>query len=128
MDHSAKAKEILESGFEQADNVLEDEEGLFALLAASKSKINELGSDGAALDKAKVFAAMLEDYSIGAYVQESKESLVAITSALMYLVDPFDAIPDIVPIVGLNDDKAVIEQAYAIASAEVDAYWAWKQE
>jgi uncharacterized membrane protein YkvA (DUF1232 family) len=36
---------------------------------------------------------------------------VALFAALAYFIDPFDVIPDVLPIVGLSDDAAVIATA-----------------
>jgi len=36
---------------------------------------------------------------------------VALIAALAYFVDPFDVIPDVLPIVGLSDDAAVLAGA-----------------
>ncbi len=36
---------------------------------------------------------------------------VALLAALAYFVDPFDVIPDVLPIIGLSDDAAVLAGA-----------------
>jgi uncharacterized membrane protein YkvA (DUF1232 family) len=36
---------------------------------------------------------------------------VALIAALAYFIDPFDLIPDVLPIIGLTDDAAVIATA-----------------
>jgi uncharacterized membrane protein YkvA (DUF1232 family) len=36
---------------------------------------------------------------------------VALIAALAYFIDPFDVIPDVLPIIGLTDDAAVIAAA-----------------
>src|SRR5438046_2031292 len=36
---------------------------------------------------------------------------VALIAALAYFIDPFDLIPDVLPIIGLTDDAAVIAAA-----------------
>jgi uncharacterized membrane protein YkvA (DUF1232 family) len=36
---------------------------------------------------------------------------VALIAALAYFIDPFDLIPDVLPVIGLSDDAAVIAAA-----------------
>ncbi len=45
-------------------------------------------------------------------------TLVLCTGALVYLVNPLDAVPDIVPAVGLLDDATVI--GFVLASIKQD--------
>lgn len=42
-----------------------------------------------------------------------------VAAALAYFVLPFDAIPDVLPIVGLSDDASVLAAAFAAVSAHV---------
>lgn len=39
--------------------------------------------------------------------------------ALVYLVTPFDAVPDFIPVAGLLDDAGVIAAAVAVLAAEL---------
>ena len=42
--------------------------------------------------------------------------------SLLYLVSPFDAIPDIIPVLGLTDDVAVILSVVSTLAVEVSKY------
>ena len=42
--------------------------------------------------------------------------------ALLYLVSPIDAIPDVIPVVGLTDDVAVIAAAVAALGVALNKY------
>ena len=42
--------------------------------------------------------------------------------ALVYVVSPVDAIPDIIPVFGLTDDAAVVAAAVATLGAQLAAY------
>ena len=52
-----------------------------------------------------------------------KSKAIAI-GALAYLISPFDAIPDIIPVAGLLDDAAVILAVVATLAQELDRYFA----
>ena len=43
-------------------------------------------------------------------------------AALIYLISPIDAIPDVIPVVGLTDDAAIILAAFAKLAADLRKY------
>ena len=42
--------------------------------------------------------------------------------SLLYLISPFDAIPDIIPVAGLTDDAAVIVSVFSVLAFELSQY------
>ncbi len=50
-----------------------------------------------------------------------KSKAIAI-GALLYVISPIDAIPDIIPILGLTDDVAVVAIAVASLASELKKY------
>jgi uncharacterized membrane protein YkvA (DUF1232 family) len=57
--------------------------------------------------KALLFLKMLQSYISGDYKNIPLRTIVAITASLLYFINPFDLIPDMIPGVGLLDDLAV---------------------
>lgn len=49
-------------------------------------------------------------------------SKIAIVAALVYLISPIDALPDIIPILGLTDDAAVIAIVINQFKGDIDKY------
>ena len=45
-----------------------------------------------------------------------------VTAALVYLVSPIDAVPDLIPIVGLTDDVGVLTLAFAKLATDLKKY------
>lgn len=43
-------------------------------------------------------------------------------AALIYLISPIDAIPDVIPVAGLTDDAAIILAAFAKLAADLKKY------
>jgi len=65
-----------------------------------------------------VLLAMLKAWAKGDYREVPWMTLVLSTGALIYFVNPFDAVPDMVPVLGLLDDATVI--GFVVASIGKD--------
>ncbi|NLT53460.1 MAG: DUF1232 domain-containing protein [Actinomycetales bacterium] len=63
----------------------------------------------------------------GRYPNLSRSRLVLMAAALVYLVSPFDAVPEIlVPILGLGDDLVVLTWLTGAVLSETDLYLSWE--
>ena len=52
--------------------------------------------------------------------------IALILAAIAYLVNPVDAVPDVIPVAGLADDAAVIASMLAAISKVLEKYRVWK--
>lgn len=66
----------------------------------------------------KTLISMLKAWAVGDYKETPWTSIVLIAGAVIYFVNPLDAIPDILPAAGLIDDATVI--GFVIASVKQD--------
>jgi uncharacterized membrane protein YkvA (DUF1232 family) len=48
--------------------------------------------------------------------------------AIVYFVNPFDAIPDFIPVIGYLDDAAVIGWVMKTLKDEIERFRAWEVE
>jgi uncharacterized membrane protein YkvA (DUF1232 family) len=55
-------------------------------------------------------------------------SIVLVIVAIIYFVSPIDLIPDVIPVIGLVDDAAVIAFVVAQIKADLDNFLAWEVE
>lgn len=69
---------------------------------------------------------LVRAYERGEYQQVSNDDLTWIVAALNYLVDPFDLIPDMTPILGLVDDAIVVEFVADKARQTLDEFMIWE--
>tara|TARA_R110002167_G_scaffold110673_2_gene281284 strand:- start:1909 stop:2217 length:309 start_codon:yes stop_codon:yes gene_type:complete len=69
------------------------------------AKLKSIKGLRALIQKALLLYVLLIDADTPAWVK------AAVIAALIYLVDPIDAIPDITPLIGYLDDLAVISAA-----------------
>jgi uncharacterized membrane protein YkvA (DUF1232 family) len=62
----------------------------------------------------------------GRYRRLPRRSLVAVVAGLLYLLDPLDAIPDLLPLIGLLDDAAVLAWVVGRVRRDLDEFLAWE--
>jgi uncharacterized membrane protein YkvA (DUF1232 family) len=55
-----------------------------------------------------------------------KKTLLVGTFALLYLINPIDISPDIIPLIGFVDDLAVLAFTASLIKDDLDKYRAWK--
>lgn len=58
----------------------------------------------------------------------SASTLAIIIGTLIYVISPIDLVPDVIPVLGLLDDVAIITVATAAVSKEIVRYKEWKKE
>jgi len=69
---------------------------------------------------------LAREVGAGRYRRLPRRSLVAIVAGLVYFLDPFDLIPDAIPLVGFLDDAAVLGWVLTRVRADLDAFLAWE--
>jgi uncharacterized membrane protein YkvA (DUF1232 family) len=65
-------------------------------------------------------------YERGQYKQVSNDDLTLIVAALNYLVDPFDLIPDMTPLLGFVDDATVVGFVAEKTRKTLDEFMIWE--
>ncbi|MFA6293234.1 MAG: YkvA family protein [Victivallales bacterium] len=74
----------------------------------------------------KLFYMLLKDYWNGRYRDIPWWVIAAIAFALLYVLNPFDLIPDAIPLLGQIDDVAVMVLCLKMIDSEVQKYKKWK--
>lgn len=73
-----------------------------------------------------VMVNMVKDYMRKKYRRVPLKTITMITAALIYLVNPNDAVPDYLPGVGYLDDAAVMNFVLVSVKEDVEKYKEWK--
>ena len=76
---------------------------------------------------AKVLIALVKDWRTSKYRQVPYGTIAAVVFALIYVFDPFDIVPDFLPIIGAVDDAAVIGACLMLIERDLKTYRAWKE-
>ena len=65
---------------------------------------------------------MLKDYHSGAYRDVPWRFIAAVGFAAFYLLNPFDVIPDVLPVIGYVDDAAMFGLVLSSFKSEIEKY------
>lgn len=81
----------------------------------------------ALLEHGRLLLSLVKDYFTGAYREVPYWAIGASALALVYVLSPIDAIPDIIPGLGYLDDATVLAFCLKLVEAELDKYREWKK-
>lgn len=81
---------------------------------------------GAFKAKLRLLWMVLRDYANGTYRKVPWKAIGAIAAAVVYVVTPFDLIPDFLVPVGFTDDILAIALTWGLVKRELRDYCAWK--
>jgi uncharacterized membrane protein YkvA (DUF1232 family) len=93
-----------------------------ALLGRNPVLLRRVRADAGALVR------MAREALAGRYRALPKRALVACLAAVIYLVNPLDLVPDVLPALGWIDDGVVIAWVVSQIRRDVDAFLAWERE
>lgn len=74
----------------------------------------------------QLLIGMIRDYWAGRYRQVPVGVIGAVVFTLLYVFNPLDLIPDVLPIVGQIDDAALVAACLMLVEHDLRAYGAWK--
>ena len=123
-----QAKQALENGIAEAQELLKDPGKIDALLKQLEEKLKDVPVAGSVLADIPQMVAMIKGYITGAYTNVSIKVIATLVAAFIYVVKKQDLISDEVPVLGQLDDIAVIAAAFMLCEPELKAFAAWREE
>ena len=79
------------------------------------------------IEDGRLLIAMVKDYWNKSYRQVPFGTIGAIVFTLIYVLNPFDLVPDVLPIIGEVDDVAVMGACLMLVEKDLHKYKDWKQ-
>ncbi len=107
-------KEDIEKVTEKADEI--------------EKKVRESGPLKRYIEDVKLLLSLVKDYWSGNYKEIPYWAIGATVFALLYVLSPVDLIPDVIPVVGLVDDAAVVALCLYMIEQELHDYSEWKTQ
>lgn len=78
------------------------------------------------IEDGRLLTAMIRDWRSGNYRGAMRWTIAAAAFALIYVLNPFDLIPDVLPFVGAVDDASVVAACLMLIERDLFKYREWK--
>jgi uncharacterized membrane protein YkvA (DUF1232 family) len=79
------------------------------------------------VEDGKVLTALVRDWRAGKYRQALYGTIAAVVFGLIYVLNPFDIVPDVLPFLGALDDATVIGGLLMLVERDLKKYRIWKE-
>lgn len=85
------------------------------------------GPLGRLMEDGRLLLSLVQDARHGRYRAVPVWTLSAAAFALLYVLNPFDLVPDVLPVVGLLDDAAVVSACLSLVEQDLRDYRTWRR-
>jgi len=79
------------------------------------------------LEDGRLLLGLIRDVRTGRYKNVPVWTLSAAAFALLYVLNPFDVIPDAIPLLGVLDDAAVVSACLKLLEQDLHDYRLWRR-
>jgi len=111
------AQKIIEKDLEKVVNKSEE----------IKRKFSTKGPLARFIEDGQLLIAIVKDYWSRTYRQVPYGVIASIVFTLIYVLNPFDLVPDMLPLIGQLDDVAVMGACLILVEQDLQKYKDWKQ-
>ena len=119
---------FLASALKAAARVLRDRGETENLVQLAREKAaKNLGRLEKIVDDLNSLFRLVKAWARGAYREIPWKAIVSAVAALIYFLNPFDFIPDLIPFSGFLDDAAVVGFVMASMKSEIEKFLAWER-
>ena len=121
---------FFQAALRNASRVLGKPGRLFILLGVLFRKLQQTNftqSDSVHVkEKFFILGRLLRAYAQGEYRAVPWKSMLLIVAAVLYFINPLDVLPDVMPLLGLTDDFAVLLMVYKSLGADIEKFLHWE--
>ncbi|MRS62359.1 YkvA family protein [Larkinella terrae] len=95
---------------------------------AEKTRVLGVGASySAAKDQINILVRMVRAYAKGEYRAIPGKTLLRMVAVLVYFVSPIDFIPDVLPLLGMTDDIALLFWLVSSISDDINRFTEWER-
>lgn len=92
----------------------------------SKSSKLDLGRFRKLINQIRLAISLIKDFREKKYSEIPWRSIAMIAAAILYFVNPFDVIPDLLPVLGFTDDALLFASVFKSIQTDLEKYCKWK--
>lgn len=119
----------LKSGYVKAEKLLKDNEKLERFLQRLEKKLKVIPIAGNTLAIVPTMISLVRMYVKKEYTDIPLGTIIAIISALIYVLSPVDLIPDAIPGgIGHMDDVGIVGVCLKLVGSDIEDYQKWRKE
>lgn len=115
----------LDSKKERAETIITDKTEFEKLQQGIEMVSKKIPADSKLHSDIPFLASMVKNYISGDYSETPYKTIIAVTSALLYVVSPMDNIPDLIPGIGYTDDELVVTYCRKLFRNDLEKYSIW---
>lgn len=126
-----KKKDKLDEGFMKAEIAKVDDDDVTVALDNQEEidrKLNNSNTLKKYAELGNVMYGMMKDYRKGIYKEVPWFTIATIAFAFLYVLNPFDIVPDFIPGIGYVDDLAIFTFGLRFIQSDLHRYLDWKLE
>lgn len=91
-----------------------------------KSSKLETGKFKKLISQIKLAINLIKDFKARRYTDIPWRSISLIAAAILYFVNPFDIVPDMLPLFGFTDDALLFASVFKSIQFDLEKYCQWK--
>ena len=123
---SSNEQKLIENGAQRVTD--KDLEKVVSRSEDIKKKFTSGGPLHRFIEDGQLLISVVKDYRAGVFRKIPFGTVAAIVVTLIYVLNPFDLVPDFLPIIGQLDDAAVVAACMILIEHDLQTYKLWKQD
>ena len=108
-------------GNDQINEIIQEEKRINR--KSSKVDSNRFGKF---IKQMKLAMSLIKDFRNKSYTDIPWRSIAFITAAVLYFMNPFDVVPDMLPVFGFGDDAMLFAALFKSIQTDLEKYGEWK--
>jgi uncharacterized membrane protein YkvA (DUF1232 family) len=120
-EDAKKSAQSVAGNRERLQKLYKDVSKKLAGSSLSGEKFNNFKSD------IETFQRMIHAYWLGTYKEIPWKSLLLIVAGLIYFINPFDLVPDFIPVAGYIDDISLVIWIFKSISKDIIQFQEWEK-
>ena len=108
-------------GNDQINEIIKEEKRINR--KSSKVDSNRFGKF---IKQMKLAMSLIKDFRNKSYTDIPWRSIAFITAAVLYFMNPFDVVPDMLPVFGFGDDAMLFAALFKSIQTDLEKYGEWK--